>query len=277
MSQPEPHAYAVPRSAPGRVDQLRYSVCTLVNDWDDYTAMLASAEAAGFDDSRAEFLYGDNREGNAFDGFSGLARLMAEARGTYIILVHQDVRFEFDNLAALDAQLAELEHRDPNWAVAGNAGRRGENYHLHISDPMGEDRRLGQLPAPVDVLDENFIVIRRASFVAPSRDLAGFHLYGLDLVRNAAMRGFGAWAIDFHIRHLSLGRLGQAYLEALEAYEAAKGRFGGGIVNTMIEPVFLSPSPWRHLTWLFKKRQRKKNVFYAVSQNGAAPNVPNTL
>ena len=53
---------------------VRYSVCTLVNDADDYGAMVESFRAKGFREPDCEFLYVDNRTENRFDAFAGYNR-----------------------------------------------------------------------------------------------------------------------------------------------------------------------------------------------------------
>ena len=69
------------------------------------------------------------------------------ARGELIVLCHQDIRLLTDGRGALDACLTALDARDPTWAVAGNAGGTGiGRLAMRISDPHGDDRRIGSLP-----------------------------------------------------------------------------------------------------------------------------------
>lgn len=187
---------------------LAFSVCTLVTDHGAYGAMRESFAAGGFTEGAAEYLYLDNSAGNRWDAFSGIPVLLAAARGRHVILCHQDVRLLSDGAAALAARLAELDAAAPGWAIAGNAGRTAEGgWRMRISDPHGEDRSMGPLPARVVSLDENFLVLRRDAPIGLSADLAGFHLYGTDLCLQAGLAGRSAWVIDFHLRHLSAGRV----------------------------------------------------------------------
>ena len=56
---------------------------------------------------------------------------------------------------------------------------------------------LGELPAKVHTVDENFIVVRRATNLSLSHDLDGFHLYGTDLCVIADILGGNCYVIDF--------------------------------------------------------------------------------
>lgn len=179
--------------------------------------MRASFAAGGFSGERAEFLYLDNSAGNRWDAFRGIPVLLAAARGRHVILCHQDVRLIADGAAELADRLAALDRLAPCWAIAGNAGRTAEGaYRIRISDPHGEDTLRGPLPARVVSLDENFLVLRRDAPLGLSRDLEGFHLYGTDLCLQARLAGRSAWVIDFHLRHLSAGRV-DAGFRALQA------------------------------------------------------------
>lgn len=199
----------------------RFSVATLVTNLDQYAAMRASFAAHGFDVMNSEFLYLDNRGADQTGAYSGLNALLNAARGRYVILCHQDVLLIGDGAAVLERCLADLDARDPHWALAGNAGgTRPGALVMRISDPHGADRRLGDLPARVMSLDENFIVVKRSARVGCSVDLDGFHFYGADLCLNADMAGHSAWVIDFHLKHLSGGRKSADFFAAEAAFYA---------------------------------------------------------
>ena len=68
-----------------------YSVCTLVTDHDQYARMKRSMVEAGFGEEDCEYLYIDNSESNRHDAYSGIRRFLDLARGSYVILCHQDV------------------------------------------------------------------------------------------------------------------------------------------------------------------------------------------
>lgn len=197
-----------------------FSVCTLVTDHAQHAAMRASFEARGFSGDTAEFLHLDNSAGNAWDAYAGLARLLDLARGRHVILCHQDVRLLDAGAAELSARLEALSARDPDWAVAGNAGITEDGDHaMRITDPHGPDQRRGTLPARVGSLDENFLVLRAETGLRPSTALQGFHFYGTDFCLRARQRGLTAWAIDFHLHHLSAGNVNTGFFQEQARFE----------------------------------------------------------
>ncbi len=196
-----------------------YSIATLVTDWDQHTAMRQSFEAAGFTIDDCQYHFVDNTGQQQTSAYSGLNQLLNDADGRFIILCHQDVRLEFDDRAKLDSCLEELEQRDPNWALAGNAGAtKPGNLTIRITDPHGDDQRRGHFPARVMSLDENFIVIKRQARLSFSRNLDGFHLYGADICLVADVLGYTAYVIDFHLHHLSPGRKSADFFQSRAAF-----------------------------------------------------------
>lgn len=184
----------------------RYSIATLVTGPAHYAALLASFRAGGFSDHDCEYLFVDNTGPIQTDAYSGLNALLNAARGTIVILCHQDVRLLTDNRQTLDQRLADLARRDPTWAVAGNAGGVAPGrLALRITDPHGRDQRVGTFPERVASLDENFIVVRRDARLGFSHDLTGFHFYGADICLHAGQMGLTSYVIDFHLEHLSPG------------------------------------------------------------------------
>lgn len=225
MSMPTfPSQIVVSRAASGALPSAEspaYSIATLVNDEQQYQAMLASFRAGGFAEPSVEFL----AVRGAPSAFAGLNAMLGAARGSHVILCHQDVRLLDQGRAALDASLAGLAQRDPNWALAGNAGGAAPGrLAMRISDPHGRDRHLGALPARVMSLDENFIVVRASSGLRFSHDLDGFHLYGADICLVADVLGCSAWVVDFHLEHLSPGRKDRSFAQAEIRFRAKWGR-----------------------------------------------------
>ncbi len=187
--------------------------------------MRASFAAHGFTPGVTEFLHLDNSARNAWDAYAGLARLLDQARGAHVILCHQDVRLIGDDAAKLAALLTALTERDPDWAVAGNAGASEEGeLRIRITDPHGVDQSAGPFPARVESLDENFLILRAEAGLRPSAALRGFHLYGTDLCLQARRAGRTAWVVDFHLRHLSPGRVDAGFLALQARFERHWGR-----------------------------------------------------
>lgn len=199
---------------------VRYTIASLINDVAQYDAMRASFQAGGFTCSDCEYLFINNSPENRTCAYRGLDAMLSAARGDIVLLCHQDVRLLSDDRLTLEARLADLSARDPDWALAGNAGgvTAGE-LALRITDPHGADLHTGHLPARVMSLDENFIVVRRAARIGFSRNLTGFHFYGADICLNAAMAGYSAYVIDFHLAHLSAGNKSAAFFDAKRAFQ----------------------------------------------------------
>lgn len=203
-------------------DAPTFTIGTLVNDVDSYRLMRQSFVAGGFAADECEYLAVDNTGSDQTSAYEGLTRMLAAARGRYVVLCHQDVRLLAEGRCDLERRLDELETRDPAWAVAGNAGGIAPGrLALRITDPHGSDRRVGTLPARVASLDENFIVVKRSARLGFSRDLSGFHLYGADICLVADVLGYSSYVIDFHLAHLSPGnKHSAAFQEAERAFHA---------------------------------------------------------
>ena len=197
----------------------KYSFCTLVTNKQEYEEMYASAIQAGFDREDVEFLYLDNTHSNQFDGFSGINHALKHVQGRYLIFCHQDILFKFDTIEKLDQCIAELEEKDRNWAIAGNAGANQKGkLILRISDPHGDNVSIGHFPELVMSLDENFLIFNRQHNLAASANMSGFHLYGLDVCQNAQYLGYNCYVIDFHLLHKSAGKIDKKFEQAQKNY-----------------------------------------------------------
>lgn len=243
-SAPVP-GFAVSVTSSADTARPRFSICTLVTRHSEYAEMVESFVGHGFAPADCEYLYLDNGESNRFDAFRGYNLFLSEARGDFIILCHQDILLLEDGRAELEQRLDELTAHDPQWALCGNAGRvTFTREAVRISDPCGENRFSGPLPAPVTALDENFIVIRRDANLALSHDLSGFHFYGADLCIVADFLGRSAWVIDFHLRHKSSGKTGASFYryrkEVARKYQRA---FRSRWIVTSVTFFFVSGSP----------------------------------
>lgn len=240
---------------------LPFSVCTLVNRDDQYEIMMRSFVAGGFSAANTEFILADNRKGNTYDAYGGLNAMLAKARGRYIICCHQDVELIDDGARELEARLDALTALDPFWAVAGNAGRGRDGRAVRISDPYGEAQHVGDLPALVHSLDENFLVFRRDFLIGLSADLSGFHLYGTDACLQAELRGLTAYVIDFHLRHHSRGNVDLSYFDCVRRLEEKYSRaFRSRRITTTFKPVYITSDWWRAQMWSLKKWQRMRQL-----------------
>jgi len=214
---------------------LMFSVCSLVRNQGKYDRLLESFGRFGFTPDNSEFLAADNREGNQFDGFNWHKHMWPRVRGRYVIFCHEDVELVDNGYAELLAAIEALDAADPLWLVAGNAGSpwRPLNHQktaqaLHISDIFGANRRLGQVPARVESLDENFILMRRLKPVLNSYDLSGFHYYGADLCLQAEFLGGRSYAIDFHLLHRGRARADESFGKIRDAFRQKYRRYFPG-------------------------------------------------
>lgn len=206
---------------------IKFSICTLVSNFEQYNEMRKSFSCNGFLDEDCEFLFVNNRFSNKLDAYEAINLFLSIAQGRYIIICHQDVILHTDDRAVLLERIAELERCDPNWGLLGNAGGRNFNeYSIRISDPHGTDiRRGGPFPAPVMSLDENFILVRASANLTVSRDIGGFHLYGTDLCLIASILGYSAYVIDFHLKHYSGGDSGSKTDTHFHSFTQSRRRF----------------------------------------------------
>jgi hypothetical protein len=228
--------------------ELTYTVGTLVTDWDLYEAMVESFRSGGFREPDTEYLYIDNRGANRFDAYEGLNRLLARAKGAYVILVHQDVRLMEAGATELGEIIEELNADRPEWGVLGNAGGYAPGrVALRITDPHGGDQMVGDLPARVHSLDENFIVLKRDANLGFSRDLSGFHLYGTDVCLRAEQLGYSAYVVDFHLRHLSGGTIDEGFSRVQSAFiEKYRKASAGRWIQTPSTRFYISASSFRN-------------------------------
>lgn len=221
-----------------------FSICTLVTRKEEYTEMLASFNKAGFTPEICEFLYLDNSIANKFDGFKGLNLFLKQARGKYIIICHQDILMDKDNIDDLRKQLITLEKTDSNWAICGNAGAMGPNHIVyHISYPTGELMSKGKFPVKVSSLDENFILVKNSASLSLAKNLTGFHLYATDLCLNAELNGFNSYVIRFNLTHKSRGNLSPDFFEIRkELIKNYNHFFRGRWIQTTFTVFYLSGS-----------------------------------
>lgn len=235
--------------------QFEFSICTLVTKTDEYEIMLNTFKEKGFTNENSEFLFIDNSTSNNYDGYTGLNNFLSQSKGKYIIVCHQDIRLDFDGLDELNTCINEIEKIDSNWAVLGNAGGTNNfsKFHIRITDPHGSNKRTSEFPAIVDSLDENFLVVKNDLNIGLSRNLEGFHFYGTDICLQAKFRGYNAYVIDFHLTHLSKGKLDKNFEKCknklIKKYELA---FKAKFIQTSCTYIFLSQSSF--LNFLFNNK-----------------------
>ena len=214
---------------------IMFSVCSLVRDQKTYDRLLESFGRFGFTPENFEFLAVDNREGNQFDGFNWHKHMWPRVRGRYVVFCHNDVELVDNGCDELVAAIEALEAADPNWLVAGNAGcawhplnQEKTAQMLHISDVVGKDGPVGQVPTGVETPDESFILMRHLKPVLKSGDPSGFHSYGADLCLEADLLSGRSYAIDFHLLHKGRARADESFAQMWNSFRQKYRRYGPG-------------------------------------------------
>jgi hypothetical protein len=245
--------------------QFRFTIATLVTDLKEYGEMAGSYVNAGFTGDICEYIYIDNSEKNNLDAYEGLNLFLQTARSEYIIICHQDVLINFDNIDALNRQIEEISLLDPNWAILSNAGGLENDLYQrivsHVVYEDGHEQIIGTLPQKVCTVDENFMVIKRSANLALSHDLSGFHLYGTDICLIAELMGYSAYAIDFKLTHKSYGNPDNSYSALMEKLAAKYAWFmRSRTILTTITDFRLSPSAFnrRFFSSKFAKRKMRR-------------------
>ncbi|MBX9852306.1 MAG: glycosyltransferase family 2 protein, partial [Cytophagaceae bacterium] len=223
---------------------LRYSVGTLVNNFEEYQVMLSSFDKAGFKDTFCEFIYIDNTKGNKYEAYEALNKIISRARGEYIILCHQDIELKFDTIEVLEKRIKELDQLDSNWGVISNAGGLHLKKIFQRISHLHEELNYGPFPYKVNSVDENFILIKKSANLSFSRNLKGYHMYGTDLCIIANTIGYNAWVIDFHLLHKSTGNMNNSFFQNRNELIAKYGKaFRPRYIRSTCTKVYISGSP----------------------------------
>lgn len=182
----------------------KITAVTVVVDSDEFAHNLAASP--DIVSGRLELEVIDNQDNKAGDSIAALYTHAKAARsGGPIVFVHPDVYLPSGWLARVETKLVELDSIDPQWVVAGIAGRlagsidRNETGIGHWADPHGY-RAFGQLPHRVDVVDELIIIVRDRS-IGFDPEQPGFHCYGTELCATAQHANRTVWVIDAFAWH----------------------------------------------------------------------------
>lgn len=257
--KPAPVRYMTEDAQP----EITFSVCSLVASEEKYQRLISSFTKNGFDASNTEFIAIDNRGNNRFDGYRALRAAISAAKGEFILYTHDDIELVDDDADTLLSILRDLDARDPNWTLAGNAGwtiDHPERLMIHLRDPHGTRRDVDE-PKRVGGLDENFLILPRKRLVLPSLDLSGFHLFATDLCQQSLFVGGSAWVIPFFLHHHSSG----SHSSELEASKAAFERKYGMIAK---RPRVRAPATTMYLRYPAGFLARLSDSVYWTCRNG---------
>lgn len=195
----------------------------------------------------------------------------AKAAGAEIVIfAHQDVWFPPLWEAGLRETLAQLDSRDPGWALLGVFGTAPEGHRVGRVWSSGLGKCVGQPtdgPVQVQGLDELVLILRLASGLRFDEKLPGFHLYGTDIVQSALTGGRTAWAATLPVIHNSrfVASLGGGFAECC-AYMTEKWRDRLPLRTPVARLTGRSWPLWRlrFLFWRTKAKRRRAATDHAT-------------
>lgn len=124
----------------------------------------------------------------------------------WIGFVHQDVYLPNGFLENLSTQLDNLISQDDSTAIVGFFGAISKHKtagRVWCSANSSQFTGVLTTPAPIDILDEYFILMKTDKGLAFDTDLPGFHLFGTDICLEAKSRNYSCWVIDVPVVHNS--------------------------------------------------------------------------
>ena len=131
-------------------------------------------------------------------------RGLDQSREDVLVFLHHDVFLPAGWDMLLRQRIHEVAALDPNWAMIGAYGvdDTGRGYGPVWSSSLGQIVGYVALePRAVQSFDELLIVMRRASGLRFDEGLAGWHLYGTDIVTQARARRMQSYACALPLVH----------------------------------------------------------------------------
>lgn len=121
----------------------------------------------------------------------------------YVIFVHQDVYLPADWLDNLRKTIETLNVQDDTWAVIGVAGTNldGNIIGRLWSQGIEQEINSGQKMEKVRSLDEVILVLKKKTGLRFDEHIAGYHLYGTDIVQQAILHGHNCYCVHMPIIH----------------------------------------------------------------------------
>ncbi len=132
------------------------------------------------------------------------------AKYTYVICIHQDIRFSENWLNVVFEQLRYLP---PRWGVVGSVGfdRHGKGIGA-LQNPDGTWFGSSCKAGKVENLDEVCLIVdKRNKLRFDDKTFTGFHFYGADICLQAIQKQLMNYAIDAPFIHLSYGSYDEAF------------------------------------------------------------------
>lgn len=159
--------------------------------------------------SNYELILADNTERKFESASKALNWGAKNAKGEYIMFVHQDVDLCSNSwLEEVEKVLDQL----PNLGIAGVAGKKDEKGVMTIIKHGDPPKLAGKIyiekPTQVQTLDECLVIIPRSVFDVVQFDeeaCPDWHLYTVDFCLSVAILGLRVYAIPTSIYHKSRG------------------------------------------------------------------------
>lgn len=209
---PLPRVY--PRNFVGR----KITLCALCRDAASSKNLFK--DIVDYFPANTEYLLFDNSILN-IDCYEAIRRFLAESNGDYVLIIHDDVRFNESTIDKLYHQVESVLAQYPQAGIYGVAGM-GNRFFTplgHFYNAKGEVKHGFNQFGPVSSLDECFLLIRNGIGINLDKKLQGFHFYGTELCLQARNLGFTSHVIDFPIFHPSEGSIDESFLVAKQNYE----------------------------------------------------------
>lgn len=152
----------------------------------------------------------DNRDGRFESAAEALNEGAKNAKGEYIMFVHQDIDLKSDKyLENMERTLNSLD----NLGIAGVAGKiKYREGHVTTIEEGIPPQKIPSFsfntPLKVQTLDECLLIIPRSIFnniQFDEKTCDDWHLYGVDYSLTVLERGFNAYVIPLGIHHRSPG------------------------------------------------------------------------
>lgn len=184
-----------------------------------------------------------------------------ETPGRIVVFAHQDVFLPDAWAGQLARAVSRIESVDPDWAVIGAFGIDLTGQPVGHAWSTGLARRLGgRLETPVETtsIDEFVIVLNRASGLRFDPALPGFHLYGTDIVLEAARRGLKSYVAEIPAIHNSKPVHGYAGGYA-EAWRFMRRKWSDRLpVRTLTVPLGRTGLPLLRASYRLRKTRRQR-------------------
>ena len=173
-----------------------------------------------------EFINVENRDGRFSSAAKALNQGGKDAKGKYLMFVHQDITFLSDDVLVEAERMMDSLSTVGIAGVAGKADDAGVMSNITHGDPptpAGTIRVKG--PEKVQTVDECLVIVPRTVFESLKFDekvCDGWHLYTTDYSLDALKRGLDVYVLSLNVHHYQSGRI--LYTNPLTGYYDTLGR-----------------------------------------------------